>query len=290
MKKHRSERKGRRSRDLAVEYDTTVAIVREATRAAESAVRATGSELAPKNPEILRKPVLHYGCHPREKMPDKTQAEISFSQLDYTASFKRPILEAWSSPAKLVAAVLDALEPSGYKLDGVETNVQTRKLDEYSFVFRRTTPAFPARSLTLGLEKVAVAAQNLDWTEADHFISGQLAAVDAIRAVGGAEILSQQLITGMHIQLKDRPRKDVTAPLVSSVALRLLDGKADFSGAILLQEKTVVVIDASLAFANGLFVRIKREHPPEASFQQLAETLRKDEERIFDVLGLEGIL
>lgn len=223
-------------------------------------------------------------------MPDKTQAEITYSQLEYTAAFKRPILEAWSPPAKLIAAVLDALQPSGYKLDGVETNVQTRKLDEYSIVFRRTTPAFPTRSLTLGLAKADVAAQNLDWTEADQFISGQSAALDAVRAVGGAEIQSQQLTVVMHIQLKDRPRKDVTAPLVSPVALGLLDGKADFSGAILVREKTVVVIDASLAFANGLFVRIKREHPPEVSFRDLAETLRNDEQRIFDVLGLEGVL
>ncbi len=185
---------------------------------------------------------------------------------------------------------MDALQPSGYKLDGVEVNVQARKLDEYSIVFTRTTPAFPARSLTLGLAKVDVAAQNLDWTEADQFISEQRAALDAIRAVGGAEIQSQQLITGMHIQLKDRARKEVTAPLVSPVGFGLLDGNADFSGAILAQEKTIVVIDASMAFANALFVRIKREHPPEASFQQLAETLRKDEQRIFDVLGLEGIL
>lgn len=223
-------------------------------------------------------------------MPDKTQAEIAFSQLDYTATFGRPILEAWSSPAKLIAAVLDALRPSGYQLDGVEANVQTRKLDEYRIVFQRTKPAFPARSLTLGLAKVDVTAQNLDWTEANQFISEQSAALDAIRTVGGAEIESQQLITGIHIQLKDRLRQDVTAPLASSVTLGLLDGKADFCGTILLQEKTVLVIDASLGFANALFVRIKREHPPAASFQQLAEALRNDEQRIFDVLGLEGIL
>jgi hypothetical protein len=223
-------------------------------------------------------------------MPDKTQAEITYSLLEYTSAFKRPILEAWSTPAKLIAAVLDALQPSGYKLDGVEANVQVRKLDEYAFVFRRTTPAFPPRSLTLGLGKATITAENLDWTEAEQFITGQSAAINAIREAGGAEIESQQLVVGMHIQLKDRPRKDVSAPLLSPVACGLLDGKADFSGVILLREKVIVVIDASLAFANALFVRITRVHPPEASFEKLAETLRNDEQRIFDVLGLEGIL
>jgi hypothetical protein len=223
-------------------------------------------------------------------MPDKTQAEITYSLLEYTSVFKRPILEAWSASTKLIAAVLEALQPSGYKLDGVEANIQTRKFDEFSVVFRRTTPAFPPRSLTLGLGSAIVTAENLDWTEAEQFISGQSAALNAIREVGGAEIQSQRLVVGMHIQLKERPRKDVTAPLLSPVACGLLDGKADFSGVILLREKAILVIDASLALANGLFVRITREHPPEASLEKLAETLRSDEQRIFDVLGLEGIL
>jgi hypothetical protein len=234
--------------------------------------------------------MLNYRRQLREKMPDKTQVEIPHSHLEYTSVFKRPILEAWSPPTNLIAAVLDVLQPSGYKLDGVETNVHTRKLDEYSIVFRRTAPAFPPRSLTLGLDKAIVTAENLDWTEAEQFISGQSAAINAILEVGGAEIQSQQLVVGLHIQLKDRPRKDVTAPLLSPVACGLLDGKADFSGVILLREKAIVLIDASVALANGLFVRITREHPPEASFEKLAETLRNDEQRIFDVLGLEGIL
>jgi hypothetical protein len=223
-------------------------------------------------------------------MPSKTQAEIPYSHLEYTAVFKKPIIEAWSPPTRLVAAILDSLQPSGYNLDGVETNVQSRKLDEYSIVFRRTTPAAPARSLTLAMDKAFVAADNLDWTEAEQFISGQSAALNAIREVGGAEIQSQQLVVGIHIQLKDRPRKDVTAPLLSSAASQLIDGEADFSGVVLLREKTILLVDASLGLANGLFVRISREHPPEATFEKQGEILRNDEQRIFDVLGLEGIL
>lgn len=94
----------------------------------------------------------------------------------------------------------------------------------------------------------------------------------------------------MHIQLKDRPRKDVTAPLLSPVAAELLDGGADFSGVILLRGKAIFLIDASVGIANGLFVKISREHQPDASFEELAGVLRKDEKRIFDVLGLEGTL
>jgi hypothetical protein len=74
------------------------------------------------------------------------------------------------------------------------------------------------------------------------------------------------------------------------MAFKLLDGEISFPGIILLHEKSGIVIDASLAYANGLFVRINREHPPEVTLEQLAEALHKDEEQLFNVLGLEGIL
>jgi hypothetical protein len=223
-------------------------------------------------------------------MPEKTQSEITYSSLDYTSVFKRPIFGPPSPPGELIASILDELGPSGYTFNGVEFSLQAPKLDEFAVVFRRTTPAVPARSFALGFGKVCIRAESLDWGEADRFISSHGAAVDAVRKKGGAEIQSQQLIVGMHIQLKDRPRKDVTAPLLSPVAAKLLDGEADFSGVILLRGKAIFVIDASVGIANGLFLRINREHEPEASFEELAETLRNDEKRIFEVLGLEGIL
>jgi hypothetical protein len=223
-------------------------------------------------------------------MAEKTQAEITYSLLEYTSAFKRPIFGAPSPPGELIASILDELGPSGYSFNGVEFSLQAPKLDELAIVFRRMTPAVPARSFALGFGKVHIRAENLDWTEADRFISSHRAALDAVRKKGGAEIQSQQLVVGMHIQLKDRPRKDVTVPLLSPIAAELLEGEADFSGVILLQGKAIFVIDASVGTANGLFVRISREHQPDAPFEELAGVLRSDEKRIFEALGLEGIL
>lgn len=223
-------------------------------------------------------------------MPEKTQSEITYSVLEYTAAFKRPIFVVPSPLGELIASISDALAPSGYTFSGIDLSLQTAKLDEVMIVFRRTIPPAPARSFGLGFGKVYVRAENLDWPEADAFISSQSAALNVIRQKGGAEIQSQQLVVGMHVQLMNRSRKDVTAPLLSSVGAKLLDGEADFSGVVLTREKAIFVIDASVGVANGLFVRISREHRPEASFEELAKTLRDDEERLFNVLGLEGTL
>ena len=221
---------------------------------------------------------------------EKTQAEIAYSLVEYTAVFKKPILEAWRVPGEIVAAVLNALEPWGFNLDGVEAKTHMEKLNEYAIVFRRSKPPTPSQSLALGLGKVVVRAENLDWTDAEQFIAGQTAALKAIRETGRAEIESQSLGLAVHIQVATKPRKDVTALLLSPVAFKLLDGDVKFPGVILLREKSTIVIDASVAYANGLFVRIVREYAPEVALEQLAEILRKDEEQLFDILGLEGTL
>ena len=227
---------------------------------------------------------------PQKTASEKTEAEIAFSVLEYTAVFKKPIIEAWATPAALVAAVLEALEPWGFKLDGVEAKTQTERLGEYAIVFRRTTPVAPGMTLTLGLGKVLVTAENLDWAEAEQFIAQLQAALNAILQIARAEVQSQHVGIGMHIQLKTRPRRDVTAPLLDPLAFTILDGEVKFPGIILLREKSSIVIDASVAHANGLFVRMFREHPPDSTLKQLAEALRRDEEQLFGVLGLEGAL
>jgi hypothetical protein len=228
---------------------------------------------------------------------EKTQAEIPFGVIEYTATFKRPIISAWTVPGVTVDAVLSALEPWGFKIDGVELKTNTEKLNDYAMVFRRTPPGV---TFTVGTGKLVINAENLDWTEAERFVEGMTAGVNAVIAASSrmnqflpnakAEINWQQIGLGMHIQLKTKPRKEITAHLVNEAAFNILDGEVKFQGIILQRDKTSIIIDASLAYANALFVRMFREHPPEATFQEIAQTLHRDEEQLFEVLGLEGIL
>jgi hypothetical protein len=220
-------------------------------------------------------------------MVDKTQAGIPYSMLEYTVIFARPILESLSVPAQLVALMLNTLEPFGFQAEGVELNTRTEKLSEYAIVFRRNPAGV---TFTLGVQKLIIVAENLDWSDAEQFTKGARVGLDAVLRQTKAEIKSQHLVLAIHIQLKTKPRQEVTAPLLSPAALKILDGELKMPGIILQREKCSIVIDGSLAFANGLFVRINREHEPNKSFEQMAEVLRKDEMQLFDVLHLEGEL
>src|SRR5262249_12975001 len=152
---------------------------------------------------------------------------------------------------------------------------QPEKLNERSIVFRRTPPGF---TFSVGLGRLVILIENVDWSEAEKLISCISAGMNAVQTVAKFEIASQQLVLGMHVQFKDKTRAEVTAPLLTPAALKLLDGAVDSHGIILMRDKASIVVDGSAAFANGIFVRITREHPPDRNLPQIAEILKKDEQ------------
>jgi hypothetical protein len=142
-------------------------------------------------------------------------------------------------------------------------------------------------SFGLFFGKVFIAAENLDWSQAESFLAMASAGIDAVKDVTNFTAQSQHMALGIHVQIKDKSIKDVTAPLVTPAVTTLLDSDVTFSGIILTRIKTSMSIDLSLAYANALWIRIFREHPGNATLPQIAEALRADEIQLFDVLGLE---
>jgi hypothetical protein len=48
-----------------------------------------------------------------------------------------------------------------------------------------------------------------------------------------------------------------------------------------------VTIDGSGALANGLFLRLERDFEASATYDEMAQLLRHDEEELFTILGIE---
>lgn len=217
---------------------------------------------------------------------EKVQIEIPYGIIEYTATFTRPIVQSFAPPTSMIVSVLDALKPYGYTADGVEVRSR-EKLTECVVEFRRTPPgAF----LRVGPDKLIITAENLDWGDKEKFIAGMYAGIQAVLQVSAAEIASQQMILAMHVQLKNKTRKEVTAPLLSSVGYSLLSGESISQGVILIQENASLLIDASNTYANGLFMRLIRKHSTEQTLEQIAAALYDDEKRVLDGLKLEGDL
>jgi hypothetical protein len=225
--------------------------------------------------------------HQAAPTPTKTQVEIPYGIVEYTAIFKKPIIEAWTVPGHMVATTLQALEPYGFKLDGVEVKTHTEKLSEYGLVFRRNPSGL---TFTVGIGKLVIVAENLDSAEVKECLTAAHTGINAIIQTSKAEISAQHTTLAIHIQSKTKPRHEITAALLTAGALGLLDGDIKFPGIILHREKSSIFIDGSLSYANGIFARITREHAAGMSLDEIAKIVRSDEEQLFETLGLEGDL
>src|SRR5260370_17593703 len=201
---------------------------------------------------------------------EKVRAEIPYSLVEYTGIFEQPIIEAWEGSA-LTSAVLSALRPYGFTIEGVEYKEESEKASEHAIVFRRTEPLTPNMNLSLGLGKLVITAENLDWSEAEQFISAMDRALRTIFETAQTQLGSQQLAVGIYIQMRDKPRKEVTMPLLSPKGSQIFNAYITCPGLILHVTKGHIVIDASASLANGLFVKLYREHPPELTLAQLSE-------------------
>ncbi len=75
-------------------------------------------------------------------------------------------------------------------MEGVEVKTHTEKLNDYAVVFKRNAPGI---TLTLQLGRMVWVAENLDWTEAHHFIQTDRAGMDAVIEKTKAEIELQHV-------------------------------------------------------------------------------------------------
>jgi hypothetical protein len=216
----------------------------------------------------------------------KHKIQIPFGQIEYTGAFKVPIVKSLSPPSEMVEALLRALKPYGFSIDGVEIR-NREKVSEFVLEFRSTPPLI---SFKVSPGKVSITADNLDWSGKDKFLESMNAGLRVVLGLEHTELESQQMILAMHVQLQDTPRKDITAPLLSATAYELLTGESEFQGMVLTRVGVSVVIDASLAHANALFMRLVRQHKSTATLEQIASQLYADEAHIFEVLNLDGEL
>jgi hypothetical protein len=222
-----------------------------------------------------------------EKPTTKYPIELPYGVFEYTAFFLEPALDAWTNTASIIRQMLRVLEIYGFNFDNVEVKNRSEKPAEYEISFKSASPNI---AFHLSVAKLTITCENLSWGDKDKAMEILNAGIKAVLELTKAEIRSQRAHLAMHIQLKTAKPDTVTERLLSPIAHSLMDGALEMSGIILLRKGTRVIIDASAAFANGLFVRLQREHAKEVALEQIAEMLYNDEKQLFDVLGLEGEL
>ncbi len=216
-------------------------------------------------------------------MHETTGARISDSYFEYKADFLNPVFDAWAEPNPLARSLFQSLRKWGITLADVSWSKEPRNLKEIQLTI---SVLQMNAAVQLGVDSAIFLASNADWSRAPALVELFDTAMASIRQVSGAQLASQETVLAFHLVPGQEDLGRLTQNLVNADIL----GPARMYGISLYREDSSLVIDGSLRYVGGIFMRINRRFSESTSFSEIAATLYKDELRSLDLLGLGKLI
>lgn len=210
---------------------------------------------------------------------------------EYQARFPKPLLRLVADRGDTIQAVVDALLPFGFRLTNTDVLSQGG-IAEQKVGFR-----LPERNLgfQFGAEGCFFAKDGASWATAEEDLAVLKAAENAVLTSNDVALIAVRTVTiAMHLQLLDTPREEILARFAPTPfyqqSLTPPPGRAGYTPighAVLVKWKGgAVLVDESVVIANAIFVRLTSEIQG-GTMRDLFEKLYRDEEYLFNILGVE---
>jgi len=113
------------------------------------------------------------------------------------------------------------------------------------------------------------------------------AGVSTLLTVTKLRIGVQHTSLALHLQPKAGKFVDILRPFVPQQLIELEAGPVQTMASIVKWESRKIYIDGSAVLANAAFVKLDRDFGPEASYKEMAEQIRADEDTILNILSVE---
>jgi hypothetical protein len=213
-------------------------------------------------------------------MPELVTIPISF--FEYVGVFEDPIISLWLERGAVVEAMFKTFKVWNIDVDDVEPRT-TGKPSEQGITFK-----LPAKKVSFffGSSQCRFTRDDADWASAEESIEILEAAIKTLAEKSGARIKTQKTAIAMHLQPRKKPFIDLLQPLVPRSIAELESQKSVTMASIVKWQDRKVTIDGSAALANGIFLKLEREFDSGASFGQIADVLKKDEDAVFALLNV----
>jgi hypothetical protein len=211
--------------------------------------------------------------------------QIPLANAEYVARFERPYIGFIANErARVIEVVFNALLPFNMRLADIDT-VNTGSPAEHKVTFR-----IPGRSITFefGAEEYKFNKDRLTSASASDDEQILLAAERALLEGNSAKVASCMLTVAMHMQPLNKTRDEILAPLVPEPFKDLKKQRQAWSfGNHMRFEDGDILLDFSVGFANGIFVRLTSFFPGHPPLSEIIAKLRSDKEALFGILGVE---
>ena len=207
---------------------------------------------------------------------------IPISHFEYIAKFSQPIFVLWLERASVVQAVFDSLKPWAVDLDDVEA-ITIGKTSEQGVNIKLPQKRV---SFFFGPGSCRFTKDDADWASADETLEILSAARSALVSATGVVIYKQIAGIALHLQPRQKNFIEVLSPFIS----KNLHGAGDpiqTAASIIKWEKSKLILDGSGSIANGVFLRFDRDFGGDATLEEMAATLRADEEAVFNIINVQ---
>ena len=211
--------------------------------------------------------------------------KIPFSNAEFQALFERPYIafigRDWP---RAFEEVFTALSAFNFLLANAEI-INTGKPVDHKAIFR-----LPERGISFqfGAEGYRFSKEFSSWATAEDDGQILLAAQRALMDGSRAKVASCIATVGTHIQPLNKSREEILAPFIPEPFKILMGQRQTRSYAThVLFADGDAVIDFSVGFANGIFLRFSSRfsgHPP---FSEILAKVRNDQDALFGILGIE---
>jgi hypothetical protein len=208
---------------------------------------------------------------------------IPISIFEVAADYERPEFKLWMDRASVVQGIFDALKPWEPRIDDVEA-ITTGKASEQGFTIK-----LPLKRVAFffGPASCRFTRENVDWQTAEETIAILDAAVSALIRCSGVAVGPKNTTISLHLQPKSLPFIALLTPFIAP-QLAALDSESVMTMATVAKwAHHKVTIDGSAFIANAVFLRFEREFPSTVTYDEITRQLRKDEEDLFRILGVE---
>lgn len=211
--------------------------------------------------------------------------KIPAATAEVVARFDRPYIGLLvTDRARVFEAIMMALLPFNFQLANTEI-VSTGKPAEEKLIFR-----IPDRGITFqfGAEEYRFTKEGSSWSTAPEDVEVWGAAENALLKEGGAKIASCTVNLGMHIVPLSKTRDEVIAPFISAPFKQFSDRQTKaFGFHIRFADGGEVLLDHSLGYANGVFLRLSSRIEGAPHLAEILARVRNDEEQVFKMLDVQ---
>ena len=217
-------------------------------------------------------------------MPEPVK--IPMACAEYRARFERPYIGLIANDRpRVFEAVVAALLPFKFRLANTEI-VTTGTAADHKVIFK-----IPERGISFqfGAEEYSFGKEGSSWSMAGEDAQVLVAAERALMEGSGASVESCMLTIAMHLQPLAKTREEILAPFVPAPFKAFMTQRqAQTFGNHLKWADGDVLLDFSVGFANGIFLRLTSQFKGQPPLADILAKVRSDEEAVFGILGVEA--